>query len=399
MRTKSLKLFLFVILISCADDKTTDDKPKIPLPEIHLDYIYDITANSAGASCNAQSAYTVNARGVCWSKNSNPTINDNKSVDGGGAGGFNSLLTNLDQNTKYYVRAYATNETGTAYSTEDSFTTQALPTLTTIAITDITFSKAISGGNITNDGGNPITERGLVASTTTNPTVVSTIKINIGTGTGNFSSVLTELQGNTKYYVRAFATTIAGTGYGQELSFTTSNTLALGDTFAGGLIFYLDNSGQHGLVVTPNEIHPGLPWAKSGSSGVTGATGTAVGTGQDNTNKIKTFMGTGTVTNPYAAWTCDQLELNGFSDWFMPSKDEVNLMYKNLHRYGCPIDTSPCPTALGNFKSQFYDPYFMWTSTEANSGSAWIQYFNNGTQQAVAKSGGFGVPFRAVRVF
>jgi uncharacterized protein (TIGR02145 family) len=105
----------------------------------------------------------------------------------------------------------------------------AVPTLTTTSISALTTSSAISGGNITADGGATITARGVVWSTTTNPTISLTAKTSDGTGTGSFTSTLTNLTPKTTYYVRAYAINSAGTGYGNEISFTTSDsTIVMG---------------------------------------------------------------------------------------------------------------------------------------------------------------------------
>ena len=87
--------------------------------------VAEITHNSAtcGGEVTFDGYVAVTARGICWSTMSNPTIEDNKTTDGSGVGGFTSQITNLVPNTKYYVRAYATNEVGTAYGEEVSFTT------------------------------------------------------------------------------------------------------------------------------------------------------------------------------------------------------------------------------------------------------------------------------------
>lgn len=69
---------------------------------------------------------SITTRGVCWSTTANPTIADNKTVDGSGKGSFNSAITGLTKATTYYVRAYATNDIGTSYATEMSFTTPTL---------------------------------------------------------------------------------------------------------------------------------------------------------------------------------------------------------------------------------------------------------------------------------
>jgi uncharacterized protein (TIGR02145 family) len=122
----------------------------------------------------------------------------------------------------YYVRAYATNSTGTSYGNELSFTTTvSLPSISTTAISGITQNNASSGGNISSDGGASITARGVCWNTVAGPSI-SNSKTTDGTGTGNFASSLTGLTAGITYYVRAYATNTAGTGYGNEISFTTS---------------------------------------------------------------------------------------------------------------------------------------------------------------------------------
>ncbi len=109
--------------------------------------VSDITTNSATCGGNVASYGngSITARGVCWSTKPNPTINDNKTSDGSGTGDFTSNLTNLTENTTYYVRAYATNEKGTSYGEEKSFKT--LPVYQTISVNGVTFTMiAVEGG-------------------------------------------------------------------------------------------------------------------------------------------------------------------------------------------------------------------------------------------------------------
>lgn len=95
------------------------------------------------------------------------------------------------------------------------------PTLSTSFITNITISTATGGGNISDDGGSPVTSRGVVWGTTQNPTIeTNTGIITSGSGTGNFTAELTNLEVSTTYYVRAFATNNIGTTYGNEQNFT-----------------------------------------------------------------------------------------------------------------------------------------------------------------------------------
>lgn len=103
-----------------------------------------------------------------------------------------------------------------------TWTGPALATLTTTAASSITANTAISGGNITNDGGSAITVFGVCWSTSPNPTTaLSTKTIDIAGGTGIFTCNLTGLTTGTVYYVRAYATNLAGTTYGNQISFTT----------------------------------------------------------------------------------------------------------------------------------------------------------------------------------
>jgi uncharacterized protein (TIGR02145 family) len=185
------------------------------------------TTASGGGNISGDGGASVTARGVCWNTSTNPTITlSTKTSDGSGTGSFTSSLTGLTAGTTYYVRAYATNSVGTAYGNEVSFTTSSatatLPTLTTAAITEITQSGATSGGNVTSDGGESVTDYGVCWSTSPNPVATGNYWYS-GFGTGSFVSYLTGLTANTKYYVRAYATNSIGTAYGNELSFTTSS--------------------------------------------------------------------------------------------------------------------------------------------------------------------------------
>ena len=97
-----------------------------------------------------------------------------------------------------------------------------LATISTLPIGNISSNTATSGGNIANNGGTPVTQRGTVWSTNTNPTTANS-STNNGSGNGSFTSNLTGLTSSTTYYLRAYATNSAGTAYGNEVSFTTTS--------------------------------------------------------------------------------------------------------------------------------------------------------------------------------
>lgn len=213
------------------DIKRTDVKSfttkDYDLPTVTTSTVTNITAVSAkcGGNVTYDGGTNVIARGVCWGRSPNPTISGSHTTNGIGTGSFTSDLTELATNTQYYVRAYATTSKGTSYGTQMTFTTmEGLPTVTTSDITNITATSARCGGNVTDDGWYEITARGVCWSTNQNPTINDAHTTN-GTGTGIFTSNLTGLVKDTKYYVRAYATNNIGTSYGAQKEFTTMDGL------------------------------------------------------------------------------------------------------------------------------------------------------------------------------
>jgi hypothetical protein len=165
-------------------------------------------------------------------------------------------------------------------------------------------------------------------------------------------------------------------------SIPPSSTYTIGQAALGGKIAYILQSGdpgydanvQHGLVATTANVSTGAAWGCQGTT-ITGADGTAIGTGNQNTIDIMA----GCATAGIAARLCGDLDQEGYSDWYLPSKDELNKLYLNR-------------TAIGGFANLNY-----WSSTEVNLNVAWYQNFNNGNQGNFNKSSTFYV--RAVRSF
>jgi hypothetical protein len=185
----------------------------------------EVTSSSAvsGGNVTSDGGSAVTARGVVWSKDHNPTISlSTKTTNGTGLGSYVSSISGLEPGVTYYVRAYATNANGTSYGEELSFTTAIeLPTVQTDAISSISSKTACSGGKVISNGGASISAYGIVWSTSQNPTVELSSKTKEASSYNAFSSTMTNLKPNTKYYVRAYATNSKGTAYGNELSFTT----------------------------------------------------------------------------------------------------------------------------------------------------------------------------------
>jgi hypothetical protein len=253
------------------------------------------------------------------------------------------------------------------------------PTLISAAISGITQTSARSGGNIVSDGGASITSRGVCWFTSNNPTL-SNFKTSDGIGAGIFTSNINNLFPGKLYHVRAYAVNSEGIGYGPDIAFTTisSTSLSIGDTYQGGIIFCLsgNDTNQYGLVCAQNDQGTSVPWY-SQSYIYYGTTSTAIGSGQTNTSSLVSILG----NDYYAAKVCDDLVLNGFDDWFLPSRDELGLMYTNLKNNG-----------FGNFTNSSY-----WSSSEYDYLNAYAQYFSSGRLSCNNKIHSYSI--RAVRIF
>lgn len=161
--------------------------------------------------------------------------------------------------------------------------------------------------------------------------------------------------------------------------------MAIGKTYQGGKIAYVLKAGDpgydakvpHGLIAAPTDQSSGIQWY-NGSYTATGAAAIALGTGNANTNIIVSSQGAGS----YAAKLCYDLVLGGYSDWYLPSKDELYKVYLNRK-------------AIGGFSNYLY----YWSSTEWGTFEAWYQSFNS-----IIVEGGYIVKgvsgyVRAVRSF
>ena len=205
---------------------------QVVLPTVTTTSATSVTETSAvtGGNVTSDGNASVTERGVVYATTQNPTTSNTKVTSGSGTGSYTCNLSGLQPNTTYYVRAYAINSKGTAYGTQVTFTTSksiSLPTVTTTIVSSIRFNYAMTGGNVTSEGGASVTDRGVVYSTTKNPTTTSSTKVASGSGVGVFTTPLENLSPNTTYYVRAYATNSAGTAYGTELTFTTEKQVVM----------------------------------------------------------------------------------------------------------------------------------------------------------------------------
>ncbi len=215
--------------------------------------------------------------------------------------------------------------------------------------------------NILDDAGE-ILASGVCWSTSPHPTIGSATFTTDGSlGAGAYVSNVYGLDTNTVYYIRAYATNSTGTTYGNELIFTSS-THYIGMSYLGGILAYVLQVGEpgyiagetHGIIAAPSDQSTGIEWGCYGT--LVGGTSTTVGTGVANTAIVSAACGAGT-----AARLCADLVLNGYSDWYLPSKYELQKLY--IYK-----------VSIGGFTAGYY-----WSSSENTANNAWnFNFFYTG---------------------
>ena len=335
---KTINLIILSIIIIISSCTKYDELPVVKTIEVS-----NITSDAfnCGGIITISGGSDIINYGLCWSTNPKPTIKDFTKSSNKGETNFTDSVTGLTPNTNYYVCAFASNKNGTSYGEVKKITTEiANITINTGVISNISFASASSGGNITNDGGSNVTSRGICWSLSNNPTIMDNKTID-GSGIGSFTSNISGLLPNTTYYVKAYGINVKGISYGNLITFKT-NSLSVGDSYYGGIVAYIlqpSDSGynstiQHGLIADSKDISDGIGIAW-GNLSETKANETKYGSGKRNTNKIIAMQGTST---NFAAKLCKDNRAGGFTDWFLPSEAELNILYINKIKIGGPSE-------------------------------------------------------------
>ena len=198
------------------------------IPAVITSEITNVTLNSAvgGGNVMLDGGLAVTQRGLVWSFDQNPTVTNytGKTTDGLGTGNFVSQIINLTQGTTYYVKAYATNENGTAYGALKQFATVPItaPIVYTGVISEITESTAQIAAEVISAGNGNVDVRGVCWSTNGNPSIQNNLgHTNNGSGVGQYTSNITNLNDGTTYFVAAYATNENVIGYGEVKQFST----------------------------------------------------------------------------------------------------------------------------------------------------------------------------------
>lgn len=282
-------------------------------------------------------------------------------------------ITGLQAGVKYYFRIVAANSRAKTTGTDVTFRyTGEVPYAETSSATN-TSPRTVQLNGIVNPGSIPTAvtfEYGTTESYGNRVPAAGTPVT--GLNPVRVSANVTGLNPGTNYHYRIVAENDEGTVTGKDVTFRSE--YVIGDFLFGGYIFYVDKTGEHGLVCAPSDQSRDALW---GSCLPEGAAGRAIGSGYQNTTEIvRDCPGEGT-----AAGICSDLELNGYDDWYLPSVDELMLMQANLDSKG-----------KGGFEDTFY-----WSSTQDKHG-AWVVNFFYGSKSNQSRDKS-SVRTRAIRAF
>lgn len=375
--------FLASLLIGC--DKKFWNLPKLPeIGDVKIEF-NDFSAFKVSALISNSGYCKIERVGFCWSHDGLPDIQDNVVYLNNDNDILNATISR-DINLEYHVRAFVENEIGIAYSGDIRIpwpgSDANIPIVFLEQPMSIGFNEVQIGANINSDGGLNIIERGFCFSKYNSLPVISDNSV-VVTGE-SFQTSISSLEENTSYYVRAYARNLQGLGYSQTVTLTTRNYYQIGEIGpAGGMVFYSksDNiGGWNFLEAAPNDLTNLSIW--SDDDQYTGVIGTSIGLGDENTDDIVQLLGA--VAD--AAFSCYNYGVNGFSNWYLPSRDELLAMRSNLALVG-----------LGEFNQSSY----YWSSSEdlIFPTNAWgVSMNSNGTSAATfVKNQNFAV--RPIRKF
>jgi hypothetical protein len=309
----TFKILISICLLISIVTLNNCKKAEKNLPELITVAASGITTNSAllGGFITDDGGSEITARGICWGKEPDPEISGPKTDNGKGTGSFTSPLTGLTPSTLYYARAYATNSEGTAFGNEVQFTTSQAAVATVVTKIDygrISYYGANMGGQVTNDGGASVTEKGICWATSENPTINNSKIIYVEYNTDAYAVYwcwISSLQPKSVYHVRAYAINSIGTSYGDDMSITTltvpevtsgsANEITNSSATVDGNVTSLGDASNVEIgICYGTEIHPTVDNTRVNSG--------ATGTGEFACNLTNLTPGTLYYARAYVLW-------------------------------------------------------------------------------------------------
>ena len=329
-------------------------------PTVKTAQVTNITSNAAvaGGSVESDGRRTITARGICYGKSPYPTLSDLSTKEGTGLGGFTSSLKDLERNTVYYVRAYATNAMGTAYGDQVKFTTQeGIATVTTDSVYNVSTHTAKCKGHIDSDGGFPVTKRGTCWSKRPDPTIDDEITED-GSGLGVFTSTLKNLRENTIYYVRTYATNATETAYGEQVIITTLDGLPVVKTEpasnikANSMVCYGEVLSDCDIPVTARGFCYGTNWYPTIEDALFTTTGKGLGKYQSTLTKLdfgKTYFIRAYATNEMGTSYGEQIEVSTLSGLAEVQMDSIMVNANTITCYAQVLSDCDVPVTARGF--------------------------------------------------
>lgn len=386
-------VFLITLLFTSCEKFPFDwDLPKAPEITTPNIVAYDLFKIEVNADCIDDGNDPDVVKGLCWSNSQLPDTSSSKFVSGESGQGTVSTSIFWPSSQTLYIRAYAVNKTSLYYSEQVMVNwpggSQNLPNVVLLPVQNIDFIKATIGGQIVNDGGLPITSSGIcISESAPNPDISNSTVLSNQNGSTLFNFNLDNLTENITYYIRAFATNLAGTSYSSTATFTTRNYYSVGETGpAGGIVFFSKNDTLDGwqFLEAAQVDRPGTFTWSGNNQASTNVTNCSIGAGLSNTNSVVAQIG---LSSSYAARSCYDYSVNSFSDWFLPSRDELLLIRTNL--------------GLGLNSNYGLANAYYWSSSEdaGFSQNAWSVHMTSSANFSITISKGTFYKVRPIRRF
>jgi hypothetical protein len=301
--------------------------------------------------------------GFCFStSNPLPNVQEDKNILNGSELGERSIVKNWAVSGTIYCRAYIKNSLTTVYSNPITLVWSGSninkPTVIIDFPSNVGFFGATCAAHITSNGGVTITNLGFQLCKTPSFTGPTFQEITSDLNLFDSPTIIDGLDNHSVYYIRGFATNLAGTGYSSSTWFLTSKFYEIGEPGpAGGVVFYNkldDTGGWHFMECAPSDSPMGHVFATNSLTSI-GGLQNEIGKGANNTALILNALGN---INSAAKYS-NNYSLNGFADWFLPSRDELIKIYQNY------FNSTPLSFQGTEYWSSSEDPVYYQ--------NAWVQ--------------------------